>query len=268
MPDLVVDAMDPIELAKQIACLVITTWARTLNHRPRRNRGNKSRVELYGEGSPTAEQIDEARQSLQSRLRRQELARSTHEATIDPLIKSTLDEAFTRLALLDPERHVRNAIARYHFDAIVDGIAIFEGKRGRDTLPPGADARYLLGIVRNLHDVHESAAITEALMHERMALRDRMLLVLEDERQQITAITTSTSASLRALVDKALTATRIIDRYFWLDAIVEVIREQPDVDRRDHFRNAARRIHATFSTSRADRALAERLIARALWPIA
>jgi hypothetical protein len=49
--------------------------------------------------------------------------------------------------LTDPERHVRDAIACYSRDAIVDAIAIFSGKRTAATLPDGVDARYLLGIV-------------------------------------------------------------------------------------------------------------------------
>jgi len=60
-----------------------------------------------------------------------------------------------------------DSIARYPLDVIVDGLAIFTGKRRVGTLPPGADARYLLGIVRNLGDEPEGIAITEELLHAR-----------------------------------------------------------------------------------------------------
>jgi hypothetical protein len=66
---------------------------------------------------------------------------------------------FERLELLDPERYIRLAIGRYPLDAIVDAIAIFEGKRLARTLPEGADARYLLGIVRNVAAKHEGEQI-------------------------------------------------------------------------------------------------------------
>ena len=56
-----------------------------------------------------------------------------------------------------PEGHIRDAIACYPRDA----IAIFSGKRTAGTIPDGVDARYLLGIVRNLHHRHESEPITE-----------------------------------------------------------------------------------------------------------
>ena len=267
VPEMTVVATDPKKLAEQIARLVITTWARTLNHRPRRDRGGKSRVELYSEGRPTPEQIEEAKRALSERLRRQELARATFEARLDPIIRTTLDDAFARLELLDPERHARNAIARYPLDAIVDGIGIFEGKRKHGSLPPGADARYLLGIVRNLHHVHEAEAITTALLDARITLRDRMLLALDQERRQLCANAEGTANALRLLVDKALTADRSLDRSFWLEAIAKLIRNQPSGEWTTLCRGVARRIHATFSASRADRAKAERTLARAIWPI-
>jgi len=73
-----------------------------------------------------------------------------------------LDDAFARLGLLDPTRHIRDAIACYPRDAIVDAIAIFTGKRTAGTLPDGVDARYLLGIARNVPHLHQADPITEA----------------------------------------------------------------------------------------------------------
>jgi hypothetical protein len=45
------------------------------------------------------------------------------------------------------------------------------GKRTAGTLPDGVDARYLLGIVRNVHHRHEAEPITEALIRERLSHR-------------------------------------------------------------------------------------------------
>jgi hypothetical protein len=49
---------------------------------------------------------------------------------------------------------------------------IFSGKRTAGTPPDGVDARYLFGIVRNLHHCHEAEPITEALIRERLSARD------------------------------------------------------------------------------------------------
>ena len=94
--------------------------------------------------------LDEARRALRETAARQELARRTLEARRRPEVLALLDAHFARLELLDPERNFRVAIAAYPLDAIVDGIAIFEGKRLAKTLHEGVGARYLLGIVRNV----------------------------------------------------------------------------------------------------------------------
>src|SRR5262249_50017538 len=150
-------------------------------HRPRNDRGGRSRVELYRH-EPTAEQIDKARAALKERCRKQQLARATARARQDPHVRALLDEAFKRLVLLDPEHHIRIAIARYPMDIIVDGIAIFEAKRQVNRLPEGVDARYLLGIIRNLADAREGVAIAEALLRARLDARDRMLAPLVQAR--------------------------------------------------------------------------------------
>jgi len=62
----------------------------------------------------------------------------------------------------DPEGNIRSAIARYPLGAIVNGIAIFQGKRDARTLPDGVDARYLLGIVKNVSANNEGLKIIAA----------------------------------------------------------------------------------------------------------
>jgi len=44
VPELRLSRLEPEHLARDVLVLVATTWVRTLNHRPRRDRGNKSRV--------------------------------------------------------------------------------------------------------------------------------------------------------------------------------------------------------------------------------
>ena len=59
---------------------------------------------------------------------------------------------------------------------------IFVAKGRVCTLPPGVDARYLLGIVRNLSDEREGIAIAEELLRARLDARDRMLAPLVHAR--------------------------------------------------------------------------------------
>src|SRR5690606_41645327 len=127
--------------------------------------------------------------------------------------------SFDRLGLADPARHLRNAIACYPLDAVVDSIAIWDGKRTAGTLPADVDGRYLLGIVKNVHHCHEAEAITSALLRERLAARDRLLDPLVRERDEIVAHAgTDVGSALDAIVRRLTHAERVIDRHFWLDA--------------------------------------------------
>jgi hypothetical protein len=267
VPPIDLDTRDPHALATAVARLVATTFFRALNRASRRDRAGKTRAQLY-EQPVTPEQHEAARTALRDRMRKQELARQTRAAHRDPVLAALLDDAFARLGLLDPERHVRDAIACYPRDAIVDAIAIFSGKRTAGTLPKDVDARYLLGIVRNLHHRHESEPITEALIRERLAAHDRFLAPLVAERAAIlSASDDDVGAALVALVDRLVRAERTIDRHVWLDAAADLVMPQlPDV-RIALAKRAARRIHATFALSTHDRAHLERALLRRLWPL-
>ena len=63
LPPLALAAATPRELARQILRLVIITWGRTLNGRPRATRGGRSRRELY-DAQPTPDEIAAARAAL------------------------------------------------------------------------------------------------------------------------------------------------------------------------------------------------------------
>jgi hypothetical protein len=200
-------------------------------------------------------------------MRKQEIARQTRAARLDPVVRALLDDAFARLDLLDPERHVQGTIACYPRDAIVDAIAIFSGKRERGTLPDGVDARYLLGIVKNLHHQHEADAITDALLRERLAARDRFLEPLVRERDEIIARSTDVGATLVALVARIVVAEREIDRRFWTNAAGTLLAQRPHDERRELARRAARRVHAAFRLATRERDRLARLLLRKLWPL-
>jgi hypothetical protein len=267
VPSIDLDTRDPDALATSVAHLAATTFFRALNRAPRRDRAGKTRVELY-ESPVTPEQHEAACAALRDRLRKQELARQTRAARRDPIIAALLDDAFARLGLLDPERHFRDAIACYPRDAIVDAIAIFSGKCTAGTLPDGVDARYLLGIVRNVHHRHEAEPITEALIRERLAARDRFLAPLVAERDTILSVSNGDVATaLIALVDRLVRAERTVDRHVWLDAAAGLVAPQPPDVRIDLAKRAARRIHTTFALAARDRAHLERALLRRLWPL-
>jgi len=267
VPALELDTRSPHTLAKTIARLVATTFFRALNRAPRRDRDGKTRVDLYAQ-DVTPAQREAARAALRERMRKQELARQTRAARLDPVIRALLDDGFTRLGLLDPERHFRDAIACYPRDAIVDAIAIFAGKRTARTLPEGVDARYLLGIVKNVHHLHEAEPITEALIRERLAARDRFLAPLVFERDAILATRgADVSATLIALVDRLTCAEHTIDRHVWLDAAADLVAPLAHDERIALAQRAARRIHTAFRISPHDRARLERALLRRLWPL-
>lgn len=266
VPPLEIETREPHTLAKTIARLVATTFFRALNRAPRRDRNGKTRVDLYAQ-TVTPEEREAARVALFERMHKQEIARQTRAARLDPVVCAILDDAFARLGLLDPDRHFRDAIACYQRDVIVEAIAIFSGKRTAGTLPDGVDARYLLGIAQNVHHVHEAEAITEALIRERLVARDRFLEPLVRERDAILAGGSDVGSTLVALVDRLVRVEHTIDRHLWLDAAAALVTQREHDERIALAKRAARWIHATFGLSTRDRDQLERSLLRRLWPL-
>jgi hypothetical protein len=268
MPELVIALTSPRDVAHQLLELVVRVWACTVNHRPRRNRQGRSRADLYQE-RPSGKQIAEALGALQDRQRRQELARQTQLTRQDSLTRQLIDEAFDRLGLQDPEHHFRAALARHGREAVVEGIAIFEGKRSVGTLPNGVDARYLLGIVANVARDNELCAITEELLDARLRAHDSTLDSLVAELATTSATHTAPAARLSHLVDRAADAPRKLDRIFWLRAAADALIAASDsaTARADWIRFSAARIHAALHLSPRDRADMIRFLARRALPV-
>lgn len=257
LPALVLDTQrGPEALAHDFLKIVALVWARTTNHRPRADRGKRSRVELYSD-APTDEQIELARRELRETAARQERARRTLEERRRPEVLRLLDREFARLELLDPEHHIRIAIAGHPLDAIVDGIAIFEGKRLAKTMPDGADARYLHGIVRNVAEQSEGEHIARRLFALRLEARDIMIMSLVALRDTVFAGATA----LADCVDRALATRSPLERGFWLDALADLIRARESTQHQSLFVAAARRIEATFAVSPRERHDAVRTLA-------
>jgi hypothetical protein len=255
-------------VARALLLLLSMTFARAINHRPRTDRGGLSRFELYAD-KPTEEQIQQARRALEERCRKQELARATLEARQRPEIRALLDDHFERLGLLDPERHIRLAIARYPLDPIVDGIAIFTGKRRTGTIPECDHARYLLGIVRNVTAQREGECIAEALLAQRLEARDRALALLEAERAAVCQSSHPIRDVVTECVTLALGTDRKLDRLFWLGALVGAIQARAAAAGHRHylFSVAARDVNTTFRVPPRERQDALRFLADRLVPL-
>lgn len=264
-PPIAVDTHDSNLLARQLALLVATVFFRAINRAPRRDRDGRNRVDLYAD-KVSAEEREAAKKALHERLRKQELARQTRDARRDPRVRSLLEDAFERLDLLDPDRHLRDAIACYPIDAIVDAIAIFSAMRERGALKPSMDGRYLLGIVRNLNHLHQADPTSFALMRERRDARDRFLAPLIADCDALVAAN-DTSAALDDMSERLVLADRTIDRHFWIDAVVELLLPLGEQQRKALLLRAVRRIHAAFRLNVRDRALLERMLLRRLWPL-
>ncbi len=259
LPELVLDTRrGEHALASAFVSVAVQLWARTTNHRPRKDRGGRSRVDLYSD-QPSDEQIEQARRELRETAARQERARRTREARCRPDVLLLLDMQFARLGLLDPERHIRIAIAGHPFDAIIDGIAIFEGKRLANTLPAD-NARYLHGIVRNIAAKAEGEHIARRLFALRLEARDTMLASLVAARDIACAVPDTTRV-VADCVDRALAVQSPLERTFWLDSLANVIRARDPAEHAALFAATARRIEATFAVTPRERHDAVRLLA-------
>jgi hypothetical protein len=271
MPPLVVEGDDEREIARAVLSLVVTAFLRAQNNKPRRDRGGKSRAQLYNENKPSDEQREKARAELNERCRRQQLARQTRQSRGDPVIREMLDSAFQRLGLDDskddPKGNVRSAIARYPIDAVLAAIATFEAKANAGTLPQDVGARYLFGIVKNISNKDEGMRITEALLRLRSDARDLVLDPLLEAHRQLLDSQPDHLSLLRSILDNATAASRQLERIFWLEQAAKGILDRPPDEHIDLLRKASRRIHATFAIPYSERLAAFRFVARKVLPL-
>jgi hypothetical protein len=263
-PPLVIAGQTSRQCAHSALVLILTLWMRTLNQRPRRSHGGKSRVGLYLEAAPTPEQIAEAKAALADIQRRHDQAEKTRRARAHPTARALLDAFFEAHDWEDSERRLRDAIAGYPIDAVIAAIAIFEGKDTAGRLPPNAEARYLLGITRNISDEREGLAIAEALWKRRLEAQDHFLTRLAAERD---AIQGDAQNSLAAFTERVLQTDSTLQRTFWQDAIAETLRNQPKDEQKVAFDHLTRTVHAAYRIPSRERALIVRDIAERTIPV-
>lgn len=254
-------------VARSILFLVALTFARAINHRPRADRNGLSRFALYTNANPTVEQIQQAQLALQERLRKQQLARQTSEARQRPHVRQLLDHHFGALGLADPERHLRLAIGRYPFGAIVVGIAIFTAKRMANTLPDGVDGRYLLGIVKNVAKKHECEILAQILWEQRLFAKDLYLSGLHHQRVLFCQPDRQVEAILKDFICSAIDTDRKLDRMFWLASAAEKILCQPAEMQKHLYDFTTRSISTAFKISPHERQDAIRFLSDQLVPL-
>ena len=264
LPELVLDtSQGPRALARSVVTLVSRLWAQTMNHTPRADRNGQTRVNLYDEPIP-ADRLEDAKQALRETAERQERARRTREQRCNPVVLTLLDEHFARLTLIDPKRYVRIAIAGYPMDAILAGLSTFDAKKSAGTLPQGADARYLLGIVRNVAATAEGEQLARGLLDLRLDVRDRMLTPLRVDRDALCTPNADPTRVANNCVDRALATKSTLVRMFWLDSLAAFLCAHPQDIQRESFLHATRRIEATFAVTARERHDAVRVLAEQL----
>jgi len=268
VPEIVLDTIHPHELARGVLGLVVQTWARTLNHRPTDDSDGRSRVRRYDEDKPTPDQVEAARAALQERLRKQELARQTREARLDPVTRELLDRAFDRFELADVDGNIRDAIAGFPLDAVLAGLAIFEAKRERGTLPDSAGGLYLKGIVRNIADEDEGLLIAEKLWQTRRDAGDLVLHRLDEALGDHEEDALDPLDLVRRLADLAMATDLALDHAFWLRATADTITAESAEEDQTLFMVAVRRIHGTHRVTKNRRTAATRRLAAMVRPIA
>jgi hypothetical protein len=272
VPPIRLECGDPRQLARQVLELVVTTWARTLNQRPRRDRGGRSRVQLYHSEQPDAEKRcatrEMAREYLQRRRARAQSARK--ERCLQRMLAA---QAFLELDLGEPEGRLAWAVARYPLDAIVAGRATYEAKQAAKTLPEFSDrenrARYFHAIVRNIAEEEEGLHVAERLLLRRREAHACVLRRLEARRATF-APESAPEALIPAVIDEMMTATSRVEQHFWSEAVMQAIRRAAGLrpDAQDEFyRHAARRILATRRAPYRERLAAVRTLAATLVPL-
>lgn len=265
VPPLVVEAQTPRALAAALLALVVTTWARTLNHRPRKSRGGASRVELYREANPTEEQVAAAKEALRAIQAAHDRAEQTRRRRTDPVARSALDTFFAARHWDDPKGHLRDAIAGYGLDAVLAALAAWHAKERTARLPEGAAARYLLGITRNIQTERELAAMADELWKRRLDARELVLTRLDHERSTLRG---SPKERLDSALGQLTRAESQLQRAVWASTVAEIVRSADAQARRHLHQDAVRTIAAAYSLEKYTRAALIRAVTERILPIA
>ncbi|HWN68435.1 MAG TPA: hypothetical protein VNM90_12425, partial [Haliangium sp.] len=283
-PRLAIEARTLGELARQVIALIVTTWARTLNHRPRRRRKGRSRVELYHQAAPTAEERLRAVMALARRRRRRgpEVTPPERHAA-DALVGRGL----ARLGIDAPDAWLGAALARSPLAAIATGMAMYQGKLDAGTLPPmpatEQRGRYLLALIRAAAGELEGLAMARALLGWQEHARTCLYAAWQTRHATIVGHVTGIAAApgpagppetgdapaqvIDALIDQAVAASDRLERCFWTLAAARTIGDDGPDRRAALYDRACQRIQGVRALPQALRRELVTLLATDLAPL-
>ena len=254
MPALAVEGKTPREMARGALFLIFSAWFRGRNGRPRTRLGGRTPAQAYKDSKPTPEELKVALGWIQELFKRQERARLTREARLDPVRIQLLTLGLAELEIPDPDQSLTLALASFSREAIVRGLAIFNAKKEGETLRSVDDhGRYLGGIIRQLDIQLELEHTADHLLAQRIRLRDLTLEPLQRAAEQLRA-KISASALPKAFVDHALEADSEVGFRLWLKQAGNALSELPTDQRQALYKPLTRRIAASFKTERRRRA--------------
>ena len=258
-----IDTSTKQSLAATILVALVTVWGRTINHRPRKDRAGLSRVDIHDQ-KPTPEEIEHAKKELHERKRRQDEARQTRKARLDPLVNTLIREAFARLDIEDPGDHFLLALARYPRGVLIDALATYEAKKNVGSLPDGVDARYLLGIAKNIAEQRELWALSMELWRLRVRARDELYRYMENDCRLLENLFQKPIDFARHATQKAVESDVHFVTQFWIERAVDKLKSSENPE--DIYQNLVRNLCRDFTHTKTARGKVLRLLAENLLP--
>lgn len=252
LPDLEVSGDTPQEMARSVLQLVLRAWFRGRNRRPRRRFEGRCPAEVYQNSAPTPEELKLYRQWVRELQRRQERARRTREARLDPVRIQLLEDGLSQLELEDST--LAKSLARYSRESILRGLMIFEAKKKLDKVPHEAQQQknYLGGIIRNVDARLELEYYADFVLNQRLRARDFCLAPLTEAASRVEASTPPEDRP-RSFIDRALNSKFAIDFRFWTKAAASALQALPATLRGALYKPLTRRVAVSSKTSKARR---------------
>lgn len=258
-----IDSSTKQSLAATILVALVTVWGRTINHRPRKDRAGLSRIQI-ARNNPTPEEIEHAKKELLERKRRQDEAKKTRKARLDPIVNTLIRNAFVRLSLEDPGDYFLLALARYPRKVVIDALAIFAAKKESGSLPENVDARYLLGIAKNIVGEREIWALSWELWKLRVQARDEMSRRLENECRELETNFPNPEDFARHATRKAALSDLHFVTQFWVEHAAERVKNAENVVA--VYQDLSRDLSRNFAATKAARTTVLSLLAESLLP--
>jgi hypothetical protein len=260
LPTLNISGDSDREMARSALRIILTAWYRGRNGRPRKRFNGRTPAQVFLEDGPTPAQVAEIKEWHAELLRRQDAARLTREARLDPLRIELLKKGLAELDIPDPEDRLAKATACFSRDSIMLGISTFQIKRDQGTLPQDLhnDGAYLRGIISNQHTRMYLEQLSVYLMEQRLRARDLALEPLVQAKDKLCTQFSSEQLAhgqlVKAFLNRALEASYTIDFLYWTKATTDAFLSLPASKRDALYKALVRRIAANFKADRDRRA--------------